>query len=223
MTKLMHDTIIFDFDGTLIDSAVGILATFSAVLNAAGIKPAVPLDSRLIGPPLQPTMSKLTGPVAPEKLDALVEDFKLRYADIGVARTPAYPAAETTLKQLTASGKTLYLATNKRAQPTLALLEKFGWSQYFRRVYCIDSHQPAFSDKTAMLRQLLRENQVLPEQALYVGDTRGDYLSASACGIRFVAAQWGYEDWQVLSDRHEMLTHAYTSLAEMSDALTSRQ
>ena len=223
MTDLMHDTIIFDFDGTLIDSAVGILATFSAVLNAAGIKPAAPLDARLIGPPLQPTMSKLAGPVEPELLDALVEDFKVRYADIGVARTPAYPAAESTLRQLTGSGKTLYLATNKRAQPTLALLNKFGWGSYFRRVYCIDSHQPAFSDKTAMLRQLLRENQLSPEQALYVGDTRGDYLSANACGIRFVAAQWGYEDWQALSDCREMLIHAYASLAEMSDALTSRQ
>lgn len=196
MTNLMQDTIIFDFDGTLIDSAVGILATFSAVLNAAGIKPAVPLDSRLIGPPLQPTMSKLTGPVAPEKLDALVEDFKLRYADIGVARTPAYPAAESTLKQLAAHGKTLYLATNKRAQPTLALLEKFGWGHLFRRVYCIDSHQPAFSDKTAMLRQLLHENTLSAERCLYIGDTRGDYLSASACGIDFAAALWGYGDWE---------------------------
>ena len=73
-----------------------------------------------------------------------------------------------------------------------------------------------------MLRQLLNENQLDPARALYVGDTRGDYLSASACGIKFVAAQWGYEDWQALPDRHEMLVHAYTSLAEMGDALTPR-
>jgi phosphoglycolate phosphatase len=223
MSITMHDTIIFDFDGTLIDSAVGILATYSAVLAAAGIKPAVPLDSRLIGPPLLPTMSKLTGPIAPEQLDALVEDFKLRYADIGVARTPAYPAADTTLKQLLASGKTLYLATNKRAQPTLALLEKFGWAPYFQRVYCIDSHQPAFADKAAMLRQLLSENQINPTQALYVGDTHGDYQSASACGIKFVAAQWGYEDWPSLPDGHAMLEHAYPSLSEMGAALTAQQ
>jgi phosphoglycolate phosphatase len=218
----MRDTIIFDFDGTLIDSALGILATFSAVLNAAGIKPAVALDSRLIGPPLQPTMSKLAGPVEPTKLEALVEDFKLRYIDVGVARTPAYPAAEATLKQLTASGRTLYLATNKRAQPTLALLDKFGWSHYFRRIYCIDSHQPVFIDKTAMLRQLLNENQLSPERTLYVGDTRGDYLSASACGIKFIAAQWGYEDWQALPVGHEMLEQAYTSLSEMGHALMSQ-
>lgn len=223
MPASMHDTIIFDFDGTLIDSAVGILATYSAVLAAAGIKPAVPLDSRLIGPPLLPTMSKLTGPIAPEQLDVLVEDFKVRYADIGVARTPAYPAADATLKQLRASGKTLYLATNKRAQPTLALLDKFGWSIYFRRVYCIDSHQPPFSDKTAMLRHLLIENELPPERALYIGDTCGDYLSANACGIGFVAAQWGYEDWERLPADHAMLDRAYQSLSEMSNALAFRQ
>lgn len=219
----MHDTIIFDFDGTLIDSAPGILATYSAVLNAAGIKPAVPLDSRLIGPPLLPTMSKLTGPIEPEKLDLLVEDFKRLYSDIGVAHTPAYPAASDTLRQLLANGKTLYLATNKRAQPTQALLDKFGWTPYFHRVYCIDSHQPAVADKTAMLRQLLSENSLDPARALYVGDTRGDYLSASACGISFVGALWGYEDWQALADRAQVLRHSYASLIELASGLASSQ
>ena len=216
----MQDTIIFDFDGTLIDSAPGILATYSAVLSAADLQPVVPLDARLVGPPLLPTMRKLTGPLPQEQLDALVEQFKLRYADIGVANTPAYAGADATLQHLRASGKTLYLATNKRAEPTLALLDKFGWAPHFHRVYCIDSHQPAFADKTAMLRQLLSENSLDPAQALYVGDTRGDYLSASACGIAFVAAQWGYEDWQALPDNHAMLQQAYTSLSEMSQALT---
>ncbi|HWT53439.1 MAG TPA: HAD family hydrolase [Rhodocyclaceae bacterium] len=213
----MHDTIIFDFDGTLIDSAPGILATYAAVLDAAGIKPAVPLDARLIGPPLQPTMSKLVGPIEAEKLELLVEDFKRLYSDIGVAHTPAYPAAADALRQLRANGKTLYLATNKRAQPTLALLEKFGWAPYFHRVYCIDSYQPAFVDKTAMLQQLLRENELTPERCLYVGDTRGDYISANACRIKFAAALWGYENWDVyLAENSSMLEYAIKSLPDMT-------
>lgn len=191
----MHDTLIFDFDGTLIDSAPGILATYAHVLDAAGIQPAVALDAGLVGPPLMPTMSTLTGPLEPEKLAELVEQFKRCYADIGVANTPAYPGADATLQQLRASGRTLYLATNKRAEPTLALLEKFGWAPHFHRVYCIDSQQPAFADKTAMLRQLVDENGLLPEHCLYIGDTRGDHLAASACGMHFAAAQWGYGDW----------------------------
>lgn len=217
--RAMHKNIIFDFDGTLIDSAVGILATYSAVLNAAGLKPLVPLDSRLIGPPLLPTMSKLVGPLEPERLDRLVEDFKHLYSDIGIAHTPAYPAATETLQQLLSNGKTLYLATNKRAQPTLALLDKFGWTPYFHRVYCIDSHQPAFADKTAMLRQLLGENHLQPIHALYIGDTHGDYVAASTCGIRFVGALWGYEDWQTIEGREVILEHACGSLSDLVDTL----
>ncbi|MDE2598999.1 MAG: HAD family hydrolase [Rhodocyclaceae bacterium] len=215
----MRDTIIFDFDGTLIDSAPGILATYAEVFSVAGLTPAVPLDATLIGPPLQPTMAKLLGEALsnsdPALLEKLVADFKPRYATTGVARTPAYPDADHALRLLREHGYTLYLATNKRASPTLALLEKFGWQQHFRRVYCIDSQLPAFADKTAMLRQLLAENALAPERCLYIGDTRGDYLSASACSIEFAAALWGYEDWNALADKEPMLRHASASLAEL--------
>ena len=215
----MRNNIIFDFDGTLIDSAPGILATYAEVLSAAGFTPAVPLDQSLVGPPLLPTMAKLLGEPQssnPDLLERLVADFKPRYDTVGVAHTPAYADADSTLRALREHGYTLYLATNKRASPTLALLDKFGWQQHFRRVYCIDSQLPAFADKTAMLRQLLGENKLPPEHCLYVGDTRGDYLSATACGIEFAAALWGYEDWTALEGRDLMLRHASASLAELS-------
>ena len=195
MTQPMHDTLIFDFDGTLIDSAPGILATFAEVLSSAKVSPAVALDQNLIGPPLQPTMEKLLGRNDPELLKTLVENFKLRYAITGIAHTLAYPNADETLQTLRDHGKTLYLATNKRASPTLALIEKLGWQDHFRRVYCIDSHQPAFANKTDMLQFLLRENQLTSAQCLYVGDTRNDYLSATKNGICFLAANWGYGVW----------------------------
>jgi phosphoglycolate phosphatase len=166
-------------------------------------------------------MEKLLGRNDPELLNALVENFKLRYAVTGIAHTPAYPDADRVLHALRDSGKTLYLATNKRASPTLVLLDKFGWQQHFRRVYCIDSHQPAFPDKAAMLRHLLRENELVPERCLYIGDTRGDYLSASACGIRFIAAEWGYEDWSAVPDSQAILRYAHRSLGSMLAASDS--
>lgn len=215
----MQDTIIFDFDGTLIDSAPGILATFAEVLSDAGLTPAVPLDQNLIGPPLQPTMEKLLGRNDPDLLSSLVENFKLRYAITGVAHTPSYPDADKVLQALRDSGKQLYLATNKRASPTLALIEKFGWQQHFRRVYCIDSHQPAYADKADMLKQLLDENNLDARRCLYVGDTKGDYLSASANNIRFAAALWGYEDWVVQPDADKMLRHASPTLTAFALSL----
>lgn len=215
----MHDTIIFDFDGTLIDSAPGILATYAEVLAEANITPAIPLDQSLIGPPLLPTMQKLVGEKSsdPELFTQLVEAFKLRYATTGIAHTPAYPDADRALQALRDQGKTLYLATNKRASPTQALIEKFGWQAHFRRIYCIDSQEPAFADKTAMLRQLLCESRLLPGQCVYVGDTRGDHLSATACGIDFVAALWGYESWASLTNLTQAPIYSHTSLAELAD------
>ena len=217
----MRDTLIFDFDGTLIDSAPGILATYAEVLATAGITPAVSLDQHLIGPPLQPTMAKLLGDTHKDDalLESLIEDFKLRYATTGVAHTPAYPDADATLRSLRELGYPLYLATNKRAQPTLALLDKFGWHQHFQGVYCIDSQQPAFADKTEMLDQLLGEHMLRAEQCLYIGDTHGDYLAATACNIGFIGALWGYEDWQLHPDHALMLKQAYNSLAEVAVAL----
>lgn len=193
----MRDTLIFDFDGTLIDSAPGILATYAEVLSTAGIAPAVPLDQHLVGPPLQPTMERLLGHrhADSELLQALIEDFKVRYASTGVAHTPAYPGADQALRALRTQGHTLYLATNKRAAPTLALLEKFGWQQHFRQVYCIDSRQPPYADKTAMLQQLIEDHTLPSQHCLYIGDTQGDQLAAVASGMRFAAALWGYGDW----------------------------
>lgn len=222
----MYDTLIFDFDGTLIDSAPGILATFAEVLSTAGISPATPLDQNLIGPPLQPTMEKLLGEQNkgsnPELLQTLIENFKLRYAITGIAHTPAYPDAERTLQALHDRGLTLYLATNKRASPTLALLEKFGWAPYFRRVYCIDSHRPVFSDKAAMLRQLLHETMLSREQCLYIGDTEGDYLSANACGVDFAAALWGYGDWEDKDETILSIQGRYMQLSDLCAALQKK-
>lgn len=220
----MHDIIIFDFDGTLIDSAPGILATYSEVLSNERISPAVPLDQNLIGPPLQPTMAKLLGDELairkPELLTQLVEKFKLHYAITGITHTLAYPGADETLQALHDRGKTLYLATNKRVSPTLALIEKFGWQEHFALVYCIDSRTPAYLDKTAMLRQLLLENNLNAQQCLYIGDTHGDYLSARACNIEFLAALWGYEDWfSGKATSGQMRLNGLSSLTELATLL----
>src|SRR5262249_6610664 len=138
----------------------------------------------------------------------------------GVAHTPAYPDAERTLQALHDRGRALYLATNKRASPTLALVEKLGWSPYFQRIYCIDSHQPAFNDKAAMLRQLLHENTRPAERCLYIGDTRGDYQSANACGIEFAAALWGYGDWEQNATAPGQAPFALTSLQQVLPLLS---
>lgn len=208
----MPATLIFDLDGTLIDSAPGILATYAKILADANIAAAVPLDQSIIGPPLLPTLEKLTGSDEPARLQPLADRFKLDYDVTGVANTPSYADARQVLDTLNAAGHTLFLATNKRSSPTLALIKKYGWAHLFKRIYCIDSSSPAFIDKSAMLRQLLIDNLLPATECVYIGDTLGDLEAASACGIRFIAAQWGYGSWPPAPSSCYDTAHALKSL-----------
>ena len=191
-------TLIFDLDGTLIDSAPSILACMESVVADAGYRPVVPLEVSLIGPPLLVTLSKITGLADQAELRPLTEQFKLRYDCEGLRATRSYPEIPALLEHLQALGFDLHLATNKRLRPTRTILGLMGWGDVFRTVYAQDSVEPGFPDKRTMLEHQLREQGIDPLAAAYIGDTREDGLAASANSLHFFAADWGYgsfDDW----------------------------
>jgi phosphoglycolate phosphatase len=188
-------TLIFDLDGTLIDSAPSILACMERVVIEAGHEPVVPLDTTLIGPPLLATLSKITGLTDENLLRPLADAFKARYDDEGLRLTQPYPEITPLLHSLDALGVRLHLATNKRLRPTRSILDLMGWSGLFRSVYTQDRVAAGYADKRTMLQHLLRECALDPAMAAYVGDTREDGLGASANGLHFFAVDWGYGDF----------------------------
>jgi phosphoglycolate phosphatase len=189
---LLAPHIIFDFDGTLIDSSPAILETLGAVLHARGIAPARPLDRALIGPPLHATLQACTGITDKQVLEELADDFRKRYDTEGLYATQAYEGTAAVLQQLMAAGSRLHIATNKRQRPTLLLLAHFGWESWFRSVYCVDSHEPPYASKGQMLLAQVREQKLDPGDTIYIGDTRHDEVAAAQAGLPFIAAGWGY-------------------------------
>ena len=204
----MTSNLIFDFDGTLVDSGPSILETLSASLRAAGLYPVRPITREIIGPPLMETLQTLTGSTDAVLLAALAADFRARYDGEGVFATEMYPGTTEALQALTASGKHLFLATNKRLRPTRLLLDHFRWTPWFDAVYCTDSRTPSFAHKGEMLLTLLHDVNVAVTDCLYVGDTRHDQQAAAYAGIRFVAVGWGYGvGEQACSVEVPVLTH----------------
>jgi phosphoglycolate phosphatase len=190
-----YQHVIFDFDGTLVDSAPAILATFAQVLEEAGLAPVVPLDQSLIGPPLIPTLQKISGSSDPELIDLLVKRFKTEYDENKLPLTVAYHGVSALLPALRECGVSLHIATNKRERPTLRLLDLFEWRKLFASVYCIDTPPSGSPDKTEMLARLLIE-QLLPKtSSVFVGDTLSDASAAAGNDIPFLAVGWGYGDW----------------------------
>lgn len=188
----MKSHILFDFDGTLVDSAPAILNCFERVLAAHDLKACRSIDSSLIGPPLRQTLELLSGKNEPEVLDALAASFKEIYDTEACLQTPAYPDCHQVLQQLLEQGFTLAIATNKRLLPTQRIIAALGWQDLFAKVFASDSAPERYGDKTGMIAALLEDFDIEPSAALYIGDTQGDGRASTANGVEFWPVAWGY-------------------------------
>lgn len=186
--------IIFDLDGTLIDSSPSILAGFAYALDKQGIKPIRPLTPEVVGPPLMQTLTNLTGSTDVELLKSLAEDFKSHYDTEGYKQTIVFDGVPEMLAGLVNAGKQLYIATNKRIYPTRKIIEYLCWESFFAGVYALDYFQPAAKSKQDMIGKILAERELTLADSLYVGDRVEDGLSAEGNRMNFTMVTWGYMD-----------------------------
>lgn len=184
--------VLFDFDGTLIDSAPGILASFGAALRATGLEPAVPLSAALIGPPLAKTAATLVGRDDPDAVQALVAAFRADYDAAGYRATAVYDGVPGMLAALGAAGIALYIVTNKRIAATRRILDHLGWTPRFAGVHALDGLQPPAPHKPALVAEVLRLEGLAAARSWMVGDSAEDRRSAETNGLRFFGAGWGY-------------------------------
>jgi phosphoglycolate phosphatase len=185
-------TLIFDLDGTLIDSAPAILASFRQAFEATGVPARHPITADIIGPPLQETLEILSGTRDSATIARLTEAFKSAYDGGGLRATAAYAGIGPMLEQLRAAGLALHIATNKRQLPTERILEMFGWRPLFSSVYALDMVNPRLPGKAAMIARQLADLNLDRATTAYIGDRREDGESADANGLAFFAATWGY-------------------------------
>jgi phosphoglycolate phosphatase len=196
----MPQHILFDLDGTLIDSSRSILAGFEAALAAHGATARVPVDSRLIGPPLPEALRILSGETDPARLALIARSFTDYYDTEGYKASDAYAGVSEMLEALHAAGAVLHIATNKRYRPTERIVKWLGWDRWFAEVYAIDKLPDArFASKAAMIEHLMGAARVPHEAAVYVGDRDEDRVAATANALPFVLVAWGYGDYADLS------------------------
>jgi phosphoglycolate phosphatase len=182
--------LIFDLDGTLVDSAPGVIASLGAVLDHEGIEPQVPLASVRIGPPLRKLILEVCGDVDDALQHRLSDAFRIHYDSEGWRATRPFDGVDEMLRALRSRAVPLYLATNKRAAPVKKILERLSWVDLFDAVYTVDDPAPGFSSKSSMLQTLARDQALTT--AHYVGDSAEDLVAAEENGMSFAAAGWGY-------------------------------
>lgn len=215
--SLRVNCIIFDLDGTLVDSQESILEGLSYALAQHWIESKVPLSKEIVGPPLVETLQKISGFIDPTKIASMVQSFVSHYDSVGYLKSLAYDGIDTLLRELKNSGMSLYVATNKRYIPTVKILELFRWTQLFEAVYAIDSSSIGrFKSKTDTLANLLLDYGIDPNGAVYVGDRLEDFEAAELNGMNAILVGWGYG---AESDLNLTSTHIVNSANELNEIL----
>lgn len=202
MKNKMKQHLIFDLDGTLIDSAPSILHCFGLAFSTTQIPLKAELNNDVIGPPLMETLRRLSGSEEASVLQSLAAAFKQHYDSTGILESVVFEGVEHMLKQLKAAGHTLYIATNKRFYPTEKIIAHLGWQPLFAGVFALDYFEPALKCKADMVGRLLSDLALNPQSCLYIGDRLEDGLAADANQMDFALVSWGYAEDTAMCKAH---------------------
>lgn len=186
---MRYDTIVFDLDGTLLDSRPGIETSMRHAIASAGLQ--APEDLRwAIGPPFTETAARLFGlPRSDPKVQVIAKAYREHYGEVGIHMSAVYPGIPEALDRL--ADRTLYIATAKRTHFAVRMLEANGLAPRFRRIY--GSEPGGLLDaKTDLLRHVAAEERFDAARTCMVGDREHDALGAGANGLAFLGVAWGY-------------------------------
>jgi len=191
LTRLI-DAVIFDLDGTLVDSSPGIEYAVAAAWAAVQPGPPCPSLRSLIGPPIHEMLRQVLPDADAATLTALERAFRNAYDSDGWQKTVAYPGVLETLATLITEGVRCFGVTNKPTLPTQRILEHCGLRVYFQEFLSLDSRTPPFASKSEAVTELLTQYGLDPVRTLLMGDSVDDACVAQACGLRFAAFAGGY-------------------------------
>jgi len=200
----LNKAIIFDFDGTLVDSEITIYQCFQTITNYLAPERVDYAKNILIGPPLRDTASEILGPNHQVQLDEFVKLFIEMHDEHAIKNTQPYSKVNETLKKLSTKGLSMAVATNKRYTPTIKLINHFNWQDHFTYIECSDS-QNQIRNKDEMIQEILKHNNF--NNAFFVGDTVNDGLSANLNQLPFILASYGYgrdQDWSKVNVKKDI-------------------
>jgi phosphoglycolate phosphatase len=196
VTDTLNDTVaevpqlvIFDLDGTLTDSAHGIVSSFRHALGEVGA--AVPdgdLASRIVGPPMHLTLREMG---LGEHADAAIAAYRADYTSRGWAMNRVFDGIPELIADLRAAGVRLAVATSKAEPTAQRIVAHFGLEDNFE-VIAGASVDGSRATKADVVAHALAQLEPLPERVLMVGDRSHDVEGAAAHGIETVVVGWGY-------------------------------
>jgi phosphoglycolate phosphatase len=194
--------VIFDVDGTLVDSQNLIVEAQAETFRRHGLPaPAREKTLSLVGLSLVPTFAALVGEDGP--VDEMVATYREVFSDIIFSqpgrKEPLFPGVAELIDALNRNDKIiLALATGKSRRGMARVFDHYGWHNVFSSVQTADTN--ASKPNPEMLFNALVETGSLPEQSVFIGDTSFDMEMGRAAGIDSWGVCWGYHRPELLQE-----------------------
>jgi phosphoglycolate phosphatase len=191
---LATDLVIFDLDGTLVDSKLDLAHSVNATRRHYGLEPLdLELVSSYVGNGAPVLIRRALGPdYTDEEIRQALDFFLAYYREHMLDHTTLYPTVQESLDRLKAAGITLSVLTNKPVRFSQDILAGLGVGGHFFRVYGGNSFEQKKPDPTG-LNSLLAESGTPRERAMFVGDSAVDVLTARNAGVAVCGVTYGFQ------------------------------
>lgn len=194
----MRTTVIFDLDGTLVDTSADLIAAANAVLSDDGFSerlcPEMDAETAFLGGRAMLALAARRAGLSPAEVTAVAEAGYARLLDAYAANidhhSRPYPDAERVVAELAASGAAIGICTNKPESLADLLLTRLGWRDAFSALIGADTLEVRKPDPAPLLTAIALAGGSV-ERAVLIGDTETDHKTGLAAGIPVILADFG--------------------------------
>lgn len=209
-------TIVFDLDGTLIDTAPDLIAALNVVFEREGIAAVEYAEARLaIGGGVKAMIARALAAqgrdVPPARLEKMLKDFIARYSAHIADRSRPFPGLEDALDRLSGDGFGLAVCTNKLEALSGRLLRELGLAQRFAAICGQDTFGVQKPDPIVLRKTIAAAGGAL-ETAIMVGDSATDVLTARAAGVPIIGVDFGYTERPIAEFQPDRVISTFAEL-----------
>lgn len=183
--------VVFDVDGTLLDTSEGVIESVKYTIKKHNLKELDDVTLKtFIGPPIQDSFARVYGLKGPI-LQELATTFRNQYKDVDLLKAVPYEGIFDLIQKLLDEGMKVAIATYKRQDYASAIMEHFGFDKYTDIIYGAD-HENKLK-KRDIIERALRDSGVTDYMdAVMVGDSDNDAIGAESIGTQFIGVTYGF-------------------------------
>ncbi len=216
----MIKLIVYDLDGTLVDTLGDVVEAMNATFEEVGLPTMNADEVRGTFGSHRELLQRILPDPSEENINDIIQKFRVRYLKDIVRQSRPYPGLEEMLGHFETKGLAQAVLTNKYEKGARAVLQGLGLARYFDLVAGPDTYHSMKPDAGG-LREIMKYHQATERQTVMVGDSETDILAAKAANVVSVAVSYGYRDLDhIRSFEPDYVVHSVPELSELLGQLS---